>query len=227
MHLMEAPALVLYFTLCCATEPNQISGSQLYNVLPSSWDVSQRAECAQHIYARPIKKIRRALCLWFFFFLMVGVWQQIKVCILKHASHQAEVRGGIYCVFIPAASHPHSYSCVPVKKKKSAGGREVLGSRVEPAARRHESACVALRLRQRAFVSVTAALCHFLRTMWARRPSTRLLVQAVWNASVLSWFREQKLSKSCDQTSFHLFSSQLSNISDAPLQGVTTKLKAD
>lgn len=54
---------------------------------------------------------------------MVGVWQQIKVCILKHASHQAEVRGGIYCVFIPAASHPHSYSCVPVKKKKKKKAR--------------------------------------------------------------------------------------------------------
>lgn len=67
------------------------------------------------------KKIRRALRLWFFF-LMVGVWQQIKVCIWKHASHQAEVRGGIYCVFIPAASHPHSYSCVPVKQKKKKCG---------------------------------------------------------------------------------------------------------
>lgn len=35
-----------------------------------------------------------------------------------------------------------------------------------------------------------------LRTMWARRPSTRLLVRAVWSVSTLSWFRERKLSKS-------------------------------
>lgn len=108
-------------------------------------------------------------------------------------------------------------------KKNCAGGREVCGA--EPAARTDESACGVYRPRQHAVVSVTAALCRFLRTMWARRPSTRLLVQAVWNASVLSWFRERKLSKSCDQTSFHHFSSELSNIFDAPFQGVTTKLK--
>lgn len=59
-----------------------------------------------------------------------------------------------------------------------------------------------------AFLCLTAFFCY-LRTMWARRPSTRLLVRAVWSVSTLSWFREQKLSKSCDQScaliSFPLF----------------------
>lgn len=43
------------------------------------------------------------------------------------------------------------------------------------------------------------SLLSSLRTMWVSRPSTRLLVRAVWSVSTLSWFRERKLSKSCDQ----------------------------
>lgn len=47
--------------------------------------------------------------------------------------------------------------------------------------------------------SVSNCSLFHLRTMWARRPSTRLLVRAAWNVSKLSWLGEQKLSKSCHQ----------------------------
>lgn len=52
---------------------------------------------------------------------------------------------------------------------------------------------------QSCFSVLNRSLLSSLRTMWARRPSTRLLVRAVWSVSTLSWFRERKLSKSCDQ----------------------------
>lgn len=64
-----------------------------------------------------LEKKRCALSLGLF--LMGGVWKQTKVCILKHALHYDEVVGGIYCVFITAASHLHSYSCEPEKKRNA------------------------------------------------------------------------------------------------------------
>lgn len=61
--------------------------------------------------------------------------------------------------------------------------------------------CSCAALCSHSFLCVcNCSLFSLLRTMWVRRPSTRLLVRAVWNVSMLSWFREQKLSKSCDQT---------------------------
>lgn len=52
---------------------------------------------------------------------------------------------------------------------------------------------------QSCFFVCNCSLLSSLRTMWVSRPSTRLLVRAVWSVSTLSWFRERKLSKSCDQ----------------------------
>lgn len=64
-------ALVLYFMLHCATERNQISRSQLYNVLPSLEDAAPKAECAQHMEEKACL-VFAMLSLW-----VVSVWQPV------------------------------------------------------------------------------------------------------------------------------------------------------